>query len=141
MNLYTISAFFAGLLFSIGLLMSGMVNPEKVLGFLDLFGQWDPSLLLVMGGAIGVGLPVFAVAKKRSHSLLGAPIALPSRRDVDKRLVLGSITFGVGWGLAGFCPGPGLVAASALQPGALVFTGAMLVGMCVFHVIEKPKAP
>ena len=140
MSPYTISAFFAGLLFSIGLLLSGMANPEKVLGFLDLFGHWDPSLMLVMGGAIGVGLPVFAVAKKKSHSVLGAPIALPSRRDVDKRLVLGSTAFGVGWGLAGFCPGPGLVAAGALQPGGLVFAGAMLVGMWVFHVMEKRKA-
>ena len=140
MSPYTISAFFAGLLFSIGLLMSGMANPEKVLGFLDLAGQWDPSLMLVMGGAIGIGLPVFAVARKKSHSLLGAPIALPSRRDVDKRLVLGSIAFGVGWGLAGFCPGPGLVAAGALQPGGLVFTGAMLAGMWAFHLMEQRKA-
>lgn len=139
MNPYTISAFFAGLLFSIGLLMSGMANPEKVLGFLDLFGRWDPSLILVMGGAIGVGLPVFAIAKKKSHSLLGAPIALPSRRDVDKRLVLGSIAFGVGWGLAGFCPGPGLVAAGALQPGGLIFVAAMLAGMWVFHLLEQRK--
>lgn len=139
MSPYTISAFFAGLLFSIGLLMSGMANPEKVLGFLDLFGRWDPSLMLVMGGAIGVGLPVFAIAKKKSHSLLGAPIALPSRRDVDKRLVLGSIAFGVGWGLAGFCPGPGLVAAGALQPGGLIFVAAMLAGMWVFHKLEQRK--
>ena len=133
MTPYTISAFFAGLLFSIGLLLSGMANPDKVLAFLDLFGNWDPSLALVMGGAIAVGLPLFTVAKRHPHAVLGAPIALPSRRDIDRRLVLGSLTFGVGWGLAGFCPGPGLVTRGALRPEAAVFVAAMLAGMWGFH--------
>ena len=140
MNKTTISAFIAGLIFSLGLLLSGMANPEKVLGFLDLFGAWDPSLALVMGGAIAVGLPAFMLAKKRGSAVLGGEIHLPSKRELDKRLLLGSLTFGVGWGLAGFCPGPGIVATGALQPGAAVFTLAMVGGMFVFRLMDS-RAP
>ena len=140
MNLYTLSSFGAGLLFGLGLLLSGMANPEKVLGFLDLFGRWDPSLALVMAGAIAVGMPLFTLVRRHPHSILGAPIALPTRRDIDRRLVIGSVTFGVGWGLAGFCPGPGVVALGALYPGAAIFVGAMLAGMWLFHGVEKRKA-
>lgn len=137
MNKATLSAFISGLIFSFGLLLSGMANPEKVLGFLDLFGAWDPSLALVMGGAIAVGLPAFAIARKRKTALLGDPINLPGKRTLDKRLLLGSLTFGVGWGLAGFCPGPGIVASGALEAGALVFVLAMVSGMLVFKLLDK----
>nr|WP_010131364.1 DUF6691 family protein [Microbulbifer agarilyticus] len=137
MNKATFSAFIAGLIFSFGLLLSGMANPEKVLGFLDLFGAWDPSLMLVMGGAIAVGLPTFALAKKRQSAVLGGPMQLPGKRALDKRLVLGSLAFGIGWGLAGFCPGPGIVASGALQPGALAFTLAMVTGMLGFRLLER----
>ncbi|GAB2503427.1 DUF6691 family protein [Microbulbifer agarilyticus] len=137
MNKATFSAFIAGLIFSFGLLLSGMANPEKVLGFLDLFGAWDPSLMLVMGGAIAVGLPAFALAKKRETAALGGPIQLPGKRTLDKRLILGSLAFGIGWGLAGFCPGPGIVASGALEPGALAFTVAMIAGMLGFRLLER----
>lgn len=140
MNKATLSAFVSGLIFSFGLLLSGMANPEKVLGFLDLFGAWDPSLALVMGGAIAVGLPAFAIARKRETAFLGEPINLPGKRTLDKRLLLGSLTFGVGWGLAGFCPGPGIVASGALETGAMVFVLAMVSGMLVFKLLEKRHA-
>lgn len=140
MNKLSVSAFFAGLLFSFGLLLSGMANPEKVLGFLDLFGAWDPSLALVMAGAIAVGLPLFTIARKRSTSVLGAPIQLPGKRRIDRRLIIGSLAFGIGWGLAGFCPGPGIVATGALKPGAILFTLSMVAGMWVFHWLESRKA-
>ncbi|MCA0901345.1 DUF6691 family protein [Microbulbifer agarilyticus] len=137
MNKATFSAFIAGLIFSFGLLLSGMANPEKVLGFLDLFGAWDPSLMLVMGGAIAVGLPAFALARKRETAVLGGTIQLPGKRALDKRLILGSLAFGIGWGLAGFCPGPGIVASGALEPGALVFAVAMIAGMLGFRLLER----
>lgn len=95
----------AGLLFGIGLIVAGMSNPAKVLSFLDLAGVWDPSLALVMGGGIGVGLPVFAWAKRRERSLLGLPMQLPTKRSLDKHLIGGSLLFGIGWGLAGICRG------------------------------------
>ena len=117
-----------GLFFGWGLTLSGMTDPGKVLGFLDLAGLWDPSLAFVMGGAIAVGAVAFAVAKKRTHSFLGGAMHVPTARDVDKRLVLGSLLFGVGWGLAGFCPGPAIVSAAAGQPKALAFVAAMLAG-------------
>lgn len=139
MNKTTVSAFVSGLIFSFGLLLSGMANPEKVLAFLDLFGAWDPSLALVMGGAIAVGLPAFMLAKKREVAVLGGPMHLPTKRELDKRLLLGSLAFGIGWGLAGFCPGPGIVATGALEPGGLVFVLAMVAGMLVFRGLEHRK--
>lgn len=133
----------AGLVFGLGLIVSGMANPAKVLGFLDLGGAWDPSLALVMAGAIAVGLVAFAIAKRRSVSLLGAPLKLPAAGVVDRRLVLGSSLFGIGWGVAGFCPGPALVALGTWGEGqgkAGVFMAAMLVGMLVFQGLEAFKA-
>ena len=106
----TFCAFVAGLVFGFGLILSGMVNPAKVLGFLDLAGNWDPSLAFVMGGAIGVGLLAFGWARKRGVSLLGAAVEWPGTEKISCRLLIGSSAFGVGWGLAGFCPGPALVA-------------------------------
>ncbi|MCW8127938.1 YeeE/YedE family protein [Microbulbifer halophilus] len=134
-----ISAFAAGLVFGIGLLLSGMANPQKVLAFLDLFGAWDPSLALVMAGAIGVGLPVFLLAKGRVLSLLGEKMQLPTRRDIDRPLVIGSLLFGIGWGLAGFCPGPAIVATGAGALKAIVFTAAMLAGMGLFQLASRPQ--
>lgn len=134
-----ISAFAAGLVFGIGLLLSGMANPQKVLAFLDLFGAWDPSLALVMAGAVGVGLPVFWLARGRALSLLGEKMQLPTRRDIDRPLVIGSLLFGIGWGLAGFCPGPAIVATGAGALKAIVFTAAMLAGMGLFQLASRPQ--
>ena len=123
------ASFVAGLVFGIGLLLAGMANPAKVLGFLDLAGAWDPSLALVMAGAVAVGSLAFALAKRRPVALLGGPMQLPTARRIDRRLVLGSLVFGVGWGLAGFCPGPALVALGEGAGQAAVFVLATLAGM------------
>lgn len=131
--------FAAGLVFGMGLVVSGMANPAKVLAFLDLDGAWDPSLLLVMGGAVLVGLVAFGVARKRSTSLLGEPMRLPQGTRIDARLVTGALLFGAGWGIAGFCPGPALVASAAGSGKAIVFTLAMLAGMVAFDAVEKLK--
>jgi uncharacterized membrane protein YedE/YeeE len=128
-----ISAFVVGLIFGLGLMISGMANPAKVLAFLDIVGAWDPSLLLVMGGAIAVAAPAFALARRRRDSLLGLPLQLPTNRQIDPRLLLGGLLFGIGWGLAGICPGPGLVLlGSGVMEGAL-FVLAMLGGMVLFE--------
>lgn len=134
------TALLGGLVFGLGLLLSGMANPAKVLAFLDLAGPWDPSLALVMVGAIAVGLLAFALARGRQVSLLGVSMRLPSAGQIDRRLVVGSTLFGVGWGLAGFCPGPALVALGMGNGKALVFTLAMLAGMVLFEVLEKRRA-
>ncbi|TMG82824.1 MAG: YeeE/YedE family protein [Betaproteobacteria bacterium] len=138
--MYALSSFVAGLVFGFGLLVSGLVNPAKVLGFLDVAGAWDPSLALVMVGAVAVGAVAFAVAGRLTATLLGTPMALPTGRGIDRRLVLGSLAFGVGWGLAGFCPGPALVALGAGKLKALVFVGAMLAGMLVFELVERARS-
>jgi len=130
------TSFLAGLVFGLGLIVSGMANPAKVLGFLDLGGRWDPSLAFVMGGAIAVGTVAFAVARRRTRSLLGTAMRLPAARAIDRRLVLGSVLFGIGWGVAGFCPGPGLVAAGMGEVKALVFVAAMLAGMMGYELIQ-----
>jgi uncharacterized membrane protein YedE/YeeE len=135
-----LSAFFIGLLFGLGLLLSGMTDPGKVLGFLDLAGAWDPSLAFVIGGAIAVGVFAFALAKQRTRSFLGGGMYLPKATEIDRRLVLGSLTFGVGWGLAGFCPGPGLVSMASGESKGLVFVLAMLMGMAVFESLERMSA-
>lgn len=134
-----LTSLLAGLVFGLGLILSGMADPAKVLGFLDLFGAWDPSLALVMGGAIAVGLPAFALVRRRSVSLLGAPMRLPTARTIDRRLVGGSVLFGIGWGIAGFCPGPALVALGMGLAPAMIFVAAMLVGMGVFELIERRR--
>lgn len=129
----------AGLVFGIGLILSGMANPAKVLGFLDLAGAWDPSLAFVMAGAIGVGVVAFAIAHRRSVSLLGAAMSLPSARRIDRRLVVGSTVFGIGWGVAGFCPGPALVALGMGVGKAAVFVAAMVAGMAIFEWFEQRR--
>ena len=128
--------FVVGLLFGWGLLLSGMTDPGKVQGFLDLFGPWDPSLAFVMGGAIAVGLFAFSLAKKRTTTFVGGALRLPQSRDIDMPLVVGSLIFGAGWGLAGFCPGPGIVSMAAGQPKAIVFVAAMLLGMLAFKLLD-----
>jgi len=129
----------AGLVFGLGLIVSGMANPAKVLGFLDLAGHWDPSLAFVMAGAIAVAMVAFMVARRRTVSFLGAEMRLPSARHIDRRLVLGSVLFGIGWGVAGFCPGPALVSLGMGEIKALVFVAAMLVGMGAFELFERRK--
>lgn len=131
-----LASLFAGFLFGIGLILSGMVNPAKVIAFLDLAGRWDPSLALVMAGAIAVGAVAFAAAGKRKRSFLGAAMNLPAPGRVDRRLVIGSALFGVGWGIAGFCPGAGLVALGMGEGKAVAFVAAMLLGMGVFELLE-----
>lgn len=126
-------AFVAGLVFGVGLIVSGMANPARVLGFLDLFGRWDPSLAFVMAGAIAVGSVGFALARRRTLSLLNTPMHLPTAREIDRRLIVGALLFGVGWGLVGFCPGPALVALGAGEGKAVVFVAAMLVGMGIIE--------
>ena len=121
--------FLVGLLFGIGLIVSGMTDPAKVIGFLDVAGTWDPSLAFVMSGAIAVGAAAFALARRRTTAFLGGAMQLPGKGAIDRRLVVGSLVFGAGWGLAGFCPGPALVALGAGYPQAAVFTLAMLAGM------------
>ena len=135
-----ISAFIAGLVFGLGLILAGMTNPAKVQAFLDLAGNWDPSLAFVMGGAILVGLVAFRFAGKRERSLLGEAMRLPTVTRIDRRLVLGSLAFGVGWGLAGFCPGPALASLASGGAKAGIFTGAMLAGMVVFEILERGAA-
>jgi len=135
-----ITALFAGLLFGIGLMVSGMANPAKVLGFLDLAGRWDPSLAFVMVGAIVIGSIAFLLARRRQRSLLGLPMQLPASTTITPRLVIGSALFGIGWGMAGFCPGPALVALGAGYPKAVGFVMAMVAGMLVFEVMERAKA-
>ncbi len=133
-------ALLAGLVFGIGLIVSGMANPAKVLGFLDLAGNWDPSLAFVMAGAVAVGAIAFAVAQRRTRSFLGLQMEIPSARELDARLLTGAVLFGVGWGIAGFCPGPALVALGMGEVKAVVFVAAMLAGMGVFELLESITA-
>lgn len=134
-----ITAFLSGLLFGFGLLLSGLANPGKVLGFLDLAGAWDPSLALVMAGAIGVALIPFTIAKRRTRSVLGAPLRLPNRRDIDRPLVVGGLIFGIGWGIAGICPGPAITLLGGGYWQAFLFVGAILVGMLIYEVLERRR--
>jgi uncharacterized membrane protein YedE/YeeE len=134
---HRISEFLVGLLFGVGLLISGMTDPGKVLGFLDLFGAWDPSLALVMGGAIVVGFFAFAGAKKRTVSLFGGAMQLPASETIDKRLLSGAILFGAGWALAGFCPGPALVSFASGEAKAACFVAAMMAGMVLSEIVDR----
>ena len=130
-------SFFSGLLFGLGLIVSGMADPQKVLNFLDFTGNWDPSLAFVMIGAIAIGLIGFSRAKKMKKSWLDAPMQLPNATRIDWRLVLGSSLFGIGWGLAGVCPGPALVTLSAGMAPALIFVISMLIGMGLYILMNR----
>jgi uncharacterized protein len=138
--MHLLTALLSGLIFGLGLIISGMINPAKVQGFLDLAGKWDPSLALVMGGAVAVGVLAFAVAGKRAKSVLGLPMPAPARKRLDRRGLFGSLAFGVGWGMAGFCPGPALVAVGSGQTKAVVFVAAMIAGMALFELIERRRS-
>lgn len=128
-----IAALVSGLLFGAGLVISGMVDPLRVLGFLDVTGTWDPTLAFVMGGALLVTLPTFQALGRLTKPLFAEKFALPTRRDIDARLVGGAALFGVGWGLVGLCPGPALVVLSTLQAPAFLFVGCMLAGMLLYQ--------
>ena len=136
-----IASLLAGLVFGLGLLVSGMASPAKVVGFLDVAGAWDPSLAFVMVGAVAVGAIAFRVARQRTVSLLGVDMRLSSERRIDGRLLVGNALFGIGWGIAGFCPAPALVVLGTGSAKALVFVAAMLAGMAVFEVIERRRRP
>lgn len=138
--MYALTSAIAGLLFGLGLIVSGMADPAKVLAFLDLAGAWDPSLALVMAGAIGVGTVGFALAGQRPVSWLGAQMKLPTATRIDRRLILGGAVFGIGWGLAGFCPGPALAALGMGEGKALVFVAAMIAGMGAYEYLEHRSA-
>jgi uncharacterized membrane protein YedE/YeeE len=132
-------SFAAGLIFGLGLIFSGMTDPGKVKGFLDVAGLWDPSLAFVMAGAVLVAAFAFRFAGRRGRTFLGHALELPSRRDLDARLVLGSVVFGVGWGLGGFCPGPAVVSFASGIGAAALFVGAMLAGMLIFALAERAR--
>jgi uncharacterized membrane protein YedE/YeeE len=136
LNVVRLSAFVCGLLFGLGLLLAGMADPGKVLAFLDLAGNWDPSLALVMVGAIGVAAWPLSLARRRAKALLGGAMQLPTRRDLDARLIGGSLLFGVGWGIAGICPGPALAVLLTGYWQAALFVAAMLAGMLIFTALE-----
>jgi uncharacterized membrane protein YedE/YeeE len=137
--MHVLVSFLVGLLFGAGLVVSGMTDPFKVIGFLDVTGLWDPSLAFVMAGAVLVGAVAYRLAGKRDAAILGGPMRLPARAAVDRRLVAGSLVFGIGWGLAGFCPGPALAALGAGYGKAAAFVAAMLAGMAVYEFAERRR--
>lgn len=140
----TASAFAVGLLFGLGLLVSGMANPAKVLAFLDVTGRWDPSLALVMAGAVAVSAAGYRLARRRGRPVLAPKLDIPARRDLDPRLIAGAAIFGLGWGLAGLCPGPALTILTVAPAEAVTFVTAMVAGMLLFHLVPpahlKPTA-
>lgn len=133
-----IAALVAGILFGIGLAVSQMVNPAKVLGFLDIFGRWDPSLALVMAGAVVVAFVGFRLVRSRPAPLFGARFELPTRRDLDGRLIAGAAIFGIGWGLTGFCPGPAIASLAFGIPESVVFVVAMALGAWLQQMSDRP---
>jgi uncharacterized protein len=135
-----VASLLCGLIFGAGLLISGMVQPTKVLGFLDIFGAWDPSLAVVMVAALVVSAPGFMLAKGRLRPLLAAQSLWPTKRDIDLPLVVGATLFGVGWGLVGLCPGPALESLATLSPGIIAFVAAMAGGMALHDFWKKPRA-
>lgn len=133
-----IVALFAGTLFGLGLTVSQMINPEKVLSFLDFFGDWDPSLALVMLGAVGVSAVAFRVALKQPRPILAKAFQVPSRSDVDGRLIAGGVIFGLGWGLVGWCPGPAIASLALVQFESFIFVAAMIAGMLLYRLLPTP---
>jgi uncharacterized membrane protein YedE/YeeE len=132
-SLALLSQFAIGVIFGLGLIISGMTNPQKILQFLDLAGSWDPSLIFVMLGGILVSLAAFYLARKRTEAWFGGLVQLPKSSPIDRHLVIGSLLFGTGWGIAGFCPGPAIVALGSGHAKALVFTCMMLIGMLIYQ--------
>jgi uncharacterized membrane protein YedE/YeeE len=135
-----LAALASGALFGAGLIVSGMTKPAKVVGFLDVFGSWDASLAFVMIGAIAVHLVAFRLIRRRSSPLFDVRFHLPTRKDIDARLVVGAVIFGVGWGLGGLCPGPGLVAAAGGVAAAIAFVVGMTVGIKTEHLLARRLA-
>jgi uncharacterized membrane protein YedE/YeeE len=135
-----IAALVCGLIFGAGLLISGMVQPAKVLGFLDVFGAWDPSLAVVMTAALAVSIPGFTLAKRRARPILSTQSLWPTKMDIDGSLVIGSALFGIGWGLVGLCPGPALENLVTLSPGVIVFVVTMAGGMALYDFWEKSRS-
>ncbi|MBP7453181.1 MAG: YeeE/YedE family protein [Ottowia sp.] len=133
-------ALFAGGLFGLGLLISGMTDPVNVIGFLDVTGAWNPRLAFVMGAAVVVAAPAFWWVGRRGRTLAGEAAQLPTARNIDRRLVAGSLLFGIGWGLAGICPGPGIVATALGSGQAAVFVIAMAAGMLAWRLWQRPRA-
>lgn len=136
----TAAAFVGGLLFAIGLGISGMTQPQKVIGFLDFTGSWDPTLMGVIGGAVVVYMIGFRIITGRPAPLFAAKFGLPTKTELDGPLLLGATLFGLGWGISGFCPGPALVSLPSLSADTLTFVGAMALGMGLFRVYEKARA-
>ena len=132
-----LASFVCGLIFGLGLVISGMTQPQKVLGFLDIFGRWDPTLALVMAAALIVSGAGFALARQQKQPMLTAQHLWPTRTDVDRSLVVGSVLFGIGWGLAGLCPGPALVNVAGLWPSVIVFVLAMTAGMILKDLWDR----
>lgn len=135
--MHAVWSFLAGLLFGLGLIVSGMTDPSKIIGFLDVAGAWDPSLAFVMGGAVLVGVVAFRFAHRRTVSFIGGAMHIPGMRHIDRQLVLGSLAFGVGWGLAGYCPGPAVVALGSGYDQAVVFVAAMIAGMALYEAEDR----
>jgi len=127
----------SGIIFGIGLVISGMTNPDKVIGFLSLTHNWDASLIFVMGGAIIVTAPVFFILKNKTSSSLGLKIKLPQKKNLDKNLLLGSSLFGIGWGLVGLCPGPAVSSIALFEPLTIIFLMSMIVGIIINTYIKK----
>ena len=123
-----LSSFVIGIIFGLGLAISEMINPARVIGFLDVAGRWDPTLMFVMGGALAVTLPAFAFILRRARPLLDGAFFLPTKRDIDRPLIIGAALFGIGWGLGGFCPGPALAGLASGAPGVMLFVVAMVAG-------------
>jgi uncharacterized protein len=134
-----LTALIAGLLFGYGLLVSGMTNPANVLGFLDVFGEWRPQLAFVMGAAVLTAAPSFWFVRRRRHNLLGAPVDMPDSRRIDKPLLIGATMFGLGWGLSGICPGPGLVLLASGNAMAFLFMAAVITGMWLVQFINNKR--
>ena len=127
----------SGIIFGLGLTISGMVNPQKVLGFLNIFDAWDPSLIFVMVGAIIIFAPLHFIFKRKSRPIFAKEFQIINNRNIDKKLLIGSALFGVGWGLAGLCPGPAIASISFLNPSSLIFVLFMFVGFFIANRIEK----
>ena len=127
----------AGLLFGLGLIVSGMINPSKVIGFLDLAGNWDPSLIFVMGGGVTVTLCTFWLVLRRDRPLFDKQFFLPNKADIDTRLITGAALFGIGWGIAGLCPGPAMTGLATLDPTVVLFVGSMIIGMVLQHLLDE----
>jgi uncharacterized membrane protein YedE/YeeE len=134
-----IAALVAGILFGLGLAVSQMINPAKVVGFLDIFGRWDPSLILVMAGAVMVTFIGFRLIQSRPAPLFGARFELPTRRDLDSRLIAGAVIFGIGWGLTGFCPGPAIASLAFGIPETIIFLAAMALGAWLQQISDRSK--